>query len=402
MIRLFIMIAALSLAVWMGLHVEDSPGLMVVTFAGWRVDIPLWLAVILLTLGLLAVHYIAVMLGGMMHAADYLQNFTKRFSKARAKQFTHKGFIAFVEGNFAKAEKWLAKGALGSENPWLGYLFAAKAAQQQGHSEKRDHYIQLAQQNEAKDHTETAIALTQAELAFEQGQYSQSINALQTINKTAPNHPHVLRLLQQNYLLAEQWQPLLELLPKLKQQHVLSKEEALSLERRIIREQLKLATHQSHEELVNAWRKIPRAMQLDSEIALIYARALQKNPATREAEEVLRDSLQSHWSETVIEYYGQLHYPEPQKLLHQAEYWLKKYPQSPGLMLALGLICEQQQLWGKAQRYYEASLSLSPRPQTYACLGNLLEKMDKPELGAQYFKKGLMLNMDATLRASGV
>lgn len=402
MTRLFIMIAALSLAVWMGLHVEDSPGLMVVTFAGWRVDMPLWLAVILLTLGLLVMHYIAVILGGMLHAAGFLQNFSKHFRKARAKQFTHKGFVAFVEGNYAKAEKWLAKGALGSDNPWLGYLFAAKAAQQQGHSEKRDHYIQLAQQNEAKDHTETAIALTQAELAFEQGQYSQSIQALLTLNKKAPNHPQVLRLLQQNYLLAEQWEPLLELLPKLKQQHVLSKEEALSLERRIIREQFKLTAHQSHEQLKAAWQKIPRAMQLDNEIALRYADALQKVHATSEAEEVLRDSLHAHWSEKVVEYYGQLRYPEPQKLLHQAESWLKKHPNSPGLMLALGLICEQQQLWGKAQRYYEASLSLEPKPQTYAYLGSLLEKMDKPELGSQYFKKGLMLDAQARLPVSEV
>ncbi len=402
MTRLFIMIAALSLAVWMGLHVEDSPGLMVVTFAGWRVDMPLWLAVILLTLGLLVMHYIAVILGSMMHAAGFLQNFSRHFRKARAKQFTHKGFVAFVEGNYAKAEKWLAKGALGSDNPWLGYLFAAKAAQQQGHSEKRDHYILLAQQNEAKDHTETAIALTQAELAFEQGQYSQSIQALLVLNKKVPNHPQVLRLLQQNYLLAEQWEPLLELLPKLKQQHVLSKEEALSLERRIIREQFKLTTHQSHDQLKTAWQKIPRAMQLDNEIALMYADALQKVHATNEAEEVLRDSLQSHWSEKIIEYYGQLRYPEPQKLLHQAEAWLKKKPHSSGLMLALGLICERQQLWGKAQRYYEASLSLEPKPQTYAYLGSLLEKMDKPELGSQYFKKGLMLNAQARLPVSEV
>ncbi len=130
MIRLFIMIAALSLAVWMGPHVEDSPGLMVVTFAGWRVDMPLWLAVILLTLSLLIVHYLAVIFAGMIHAAGFLQNVSKHFRLARAKQFTHKGFIAYVEGNYAKAEKWLAKGAPGSDNPWLGYLFAAKAAQQ--------------------------------------------------------------------------------------------------------------------------------------------------------------------------------------------------------------------------------------------------------------------------------
>lgn len=391
MIRLFIMIAALALAVWIGLQVEQSPGLLVLTFAGWRVDVPLWLAVILLTLLLMVIHYVGLLLGGMINAPHYLKKWTRRFGVTRSKQLTHKGFIAFVEGNFAKAEKWLAKGAPNSDNPWLGYLFAAKAAQLQGESKRRDHYIQLAQVDEAKEHTEMAIGLTQAELDFEKGEYEKSILALNNLDSKAPNHPQVLRLLQLNYVEAKQWDALSRLLPKLKHAALLSKTEMALLERTIAREQLGSLLGASYESLKARWQKIPPSMQLDSEIAIEYAKALIRVSEPLEAEAILRDSLKANWSEKTIEFYGHLPYPEPHKLLTKAEHWLKIHPTSPSLLLALGIICERQQLWGKAQRYMEASLSLEPRPQTYAYLGRLLEKMDKPELGAQYFKKGLLL-----------
>lgn len=391
MIRLLIIIAALALAVWIGLNVEQSPGLMVITFAGWRVDVPLWLAVILLTVFLLAIHYVGLLLGSMIKAPRYFKNWSKRFSITRSKHLTHKGFIAFVEGNFAKAEKWLAKGAPGSDNPWLGYLFAAKAAQLQGEDKRRDHYIQLAQVDEAKEHTEMAIGLTQAELDFEKGQYEQSILALKNLDSKVPNHPQVLRLLQLNYVESKNWQALADLLPKLKHAALLNKLEMSSLERTLAREQLGILVGAPIDELRARWQKIPASMQLDSDIALEYAKALIMAAEPFEAEVVLRDSLKAQWSEKVIEFYGHLPYPEPHKLLTKAEQWLKTHPQSPGLLLALGTMCENQQLWGKAQRYMEASLSLEPRPQTYASLGKLLEKMDKPELSAQFFKKGLMM-----------
>ncbi|MGE3318338.1 MAG: heme biosynthesis HemY N-terminal domain-containing protein [Candidatus Berkiella sp.] len=391
MIRLIIIMAALALAVWVGLNVEQSPGLMVVTFAGWRVDIPLWLAVILVTIFLIIVHYVVLLLSGMIKTASFIKNASKHYRMRRAKQYTHKGFIAFAEGNFSKAEKWLAKGAKMSENPWLCYLYAAKAAQCQGEDERRDRYLELAQLNEVKDHTEMAIGLTRAELAFEQAQYESSIATLLRLNEKSPNHPQVLRLLQQNYLHTKQWQALIDLLPKLQQFSILPKEQILNLERTIVNEQLIMLSGASRDLLLLQWHKIPRAMQLDSVIALNYAKALQKAHAPMEALEVLQDTLKSHWSEEVIEYYAQLQHPDPNKILTKTEQWLKTHPMSPGLLLALGQLCEKQQLWGKAQRYMEASLSLSQRPQTYASLGKLLEKMDKPELGAQFFKKGLLL-----------
>ncbi|MCS5712696.1 heme biosynthesis HemY N-terminal domain-containing protein [Candidatus Berkiella aquae] len=391
MIRLFIMIAALALAVWVGLHVEQFPGLMVLTFAGWRIDIPLWLGIIFLALGLIIIHYVAAIFAGVIKTPAYLHKLSKRFRSTRSKKLIHKGFIAFVEGNYAKAETWLAKGAPASDNPWLGYLFAAKAAQEQGHNNRRDRYIELAQKNEVKEHTETAIALTQAQLAFEQGQHEQSVEKLKALSQKEPNHPQVLRLLQQNYLQTKAWQPLLELLPILKQQRVLAADALLALQRTIVKEQFAALDNVPKPLLISQWQQLPRWVQLDSEVALIYAKALQRVQGAIEAEEVLRDSLKAQWNERVIEYYGHLQYPDLNKLLNRAESWLKTHPQSPGLPLALGLICERHQLWGKAQRYYEASLSLKPMPQTYACLGKLLEKMDRPELSAQIFKKGLLL-----------
>ncbi|HRE32249.1 MAG TPA: hypothetical protein PLD88_09780, partial [Candidatus Berkiella sp.] len=195
---------------------------------------------------------------------------------------------------------------------------------------------------------------------------------------------------------------LLELLPILKQHHVLSTDELLALQRSIVKEQFAALDNVPKPLLISQWQQLPHWVQLDSEVALIYAKVLQHVQGSIEAEEVLRDSLKAQWNERVIEYYGHLQYPDLNKLLSRAESWLKTHPKSAGLSLALGLICERHQLWGKAQRYYEASLSLKPMPQTYACLGKLLEKMDRPELSAQIFKKGLLLITPIENMASNV
>jgi hypothetical protein len=43
----------------------------------------------------------------------------------------------------------------------------------------------------------------------------------------------------------------------------------------------------------------------------------------------------------------------------RAEKWLEKHPEDARLLLALGRLCREQQLWGKAQSYFEASLACS-------------------------------------------
>ena len=64
--------------------------------------------------------------------------------------------------------------------------------------------------------------------------------------------------------------------------------------------------------------------------------------------------------------------------------------QDPALLLTVGRLCAQNQLWGKARDYLERSLFLAPNPETYAELGQLMDQLGQHQKRDEYYKKGLI------------
>jgi HemY protein len=92
---------------------------------------------------------------------------------------------------------------------------------------------------------------------------------------------------------------------------------------------------------------------------------------------------------------------DARKHLERAEEWLKQHPGDPVLLLALGLLCMQQSLWGKARSYLEASLAVEPGHTAYVKLGELLERMGKADEASQVYRRGLDLALSQLKEATG-
>jgi HemY protein len=67
------------------------------------------------------------------------------------------------------------------------------------------------------------------------------------------------------------------------------------------------------------------------------------------------------------------------------------HPSDASLLLALGKLCVHAELWGKAQSYLEASLSVKSGYAAHLALGQLNEKLGQPELAREHYGKGLEL-----------
>ncbi|MFI4938656.1 MAG: heme biosynthesis HemY N-terminal domain-containing protein, partial [Candidatus Berkiellales bacterium] len=361
----------------------------VMTAANWRIDLPLWLGGIFVILFIILIHLLFKVLRGILSLPNLFGNLSKAYRQRSAKQLTQKGLMALVEEDFAHAEHALAKGAHHSPFPWLNYMFAAKAAHALGEKEKSETYLQQAKT--LIPNGNFVMSLMKANLFYSEKEYEQSLALLLELNSQAPYHPLVLRRLQEVYVALKAWDPLLQILTKLKHYHVLPMQEWQALERQVWREILLQDKNTSLDQIQTIWEKIPKSLQRTGEIALIYAEGLQAQGKAIEAEKVLRKALEQSWQEDLIHYYGLITHPQPEKSLSTAEQWLNHHPESAALLLTLGRLCVALMLWGKAQRYFEASLTLSPLPETYAALGALLEKMNQPELSARYFKTGLLL-----------
>jgi HemY protein len=79
------------------------------------------------------------------------------------------------------------------------------------------------------------------------------------------------------------------------------------------------------------------------------------------------------------------------ELMRSAEDWLKTRPRDYMLLLALGRLAMNQQLWGKAQSYLEASNSIEPTLCANAELARLFEATGKEEQAAQHYHRSLEL-----------
>lgn len=379
--RLLMIFAALIVAAMIGISIQRYPAVLVIGFGEWRIDIPFWLAVLLLVLFYVVFHVIVEGLRAILSAARSLAHFGRHYRKHRAKALVKKGLMALNEGNYGMAEKALEQSAQDSDLPWFSYFSAAKAAQALDQEMRADRYLSKAQT--LAPETAFSVALLQARYFLKKKQYKEVITLLSTWNEKKPNHSLVLDYLQRAYYETQQWGALVVLLPKLKRHQVLSKEAYQQLEREVWKKEL-LSNDK-------AWKDLPHYLQVDLVIALTYAKSLVKNKEYAQAESILKQAIKHEWDEKLVRYYGRIPHCEPEKSLSTAEGWIARHPESPALLSTLGRLCVQAQLWGKAQRYFEASLSLLPDPVIYAELATLLEKINKPELSMQYYKKAALL-----------
>ena len=311
----------------------------------------------------------------------------RQLEKARS-ALSH-GLIDLAEGRFAEAEKLLLKQVKHSDNLLLTYLSAARAAQQQGEHERRDDYLRKA--HEATPTAEIAIGLTKAELQLAHEQYEQALANLTHLYELAPTHAYVMKLLLKTYQHLADWKNIQILLINVKKHKLLSQEKIHTLELETWRG---LLSDQSHCKelgtLTTIWYKLPDNLKSDTELVEYYALLLLDLNATTQAEKVLRNYLNTNWSESAVILYSEVDIEIDNQQLEQVESWLQEHQHNAHLLLALGKRCLSKKLWGKARAHLEASLSIHAMPETYLKLAQLIEQhMDEAKQAQIYYQQGL-------------
>ncbi|NQD93812.1 heme biosynthesis protein HemY, partial [Pseudomonas sp. CrR25] len=212
-----------------------------------------------------------------------------------------------------------------------------------------------------------------------------------------PHHRQVLRQLQRIYLQGGDWSALLGLLPELRKDKVLGAAELAELERQAWRGRLASAAqtggdgHSALATLAQAWQQLSALQRQEPELLAVYAEQLRSLGAEPEAEELLHNALKRGYDSHLVRLYGLLRGRDPGRQLKAAEGWLRQHPEDAGLLLTLGRLCLQNQLWGKAREYFESSLAFQRHPETCAELARLLAQLGEVERSNSLFQEGLGL-----------
>ena len=377
---LFATLIVLIAAVVFALFAQEDPGYVIINYREWRIETSLVLILAAILLGFFLLYYLIRFIINTRRVPRLLSNWGQQRRARKARNSMVQGLMALAEGSWINAEKQLLKHIDNSDTPVLNYLHAARAAQKLGAAERRDYYLRMA--NEITPKANVAIALTQAELQVNQGQMEQALATLTNLQGSAPKNGNVLTLLMKLYVELHDWERLLELLPKLNKQRLVSQQELQKLELRC------------YDELNSTWHRVPKYLKHQESLLLEYIRELINLGAANDAENMLYHSLNKKWDDSLAYLYGVVDSSDLTRQLGRAEGWLKKHQNNPTLLLTVGRLCVRNNLWGKARQYLEASANAGAYPETYKELGNLLEHMGEKEEAREYYRKGLAMTVN--------
>jgi HemY protein len=387
---------ALILGISLGLIARNDPGYIIIGYGQWMIETTLVLAAIVLGLAFIGGYSALRLASHTWRAPQRLGESRQRRRTSRASKLLIEGLIDLEEGNWNRAERTLIKDIYHSNTPIFNYITAARAAQNQGAYERRDHYLNLAR--ETAPAANFAVELAQAELQINSGQFNQALATLSHLRAVDPRHPQPLKLLKSLYLQQQEWGQLLGLIPELRKRRLVNKEEAQSLEVMAHVELLQEAARsESDAYLTEEWKSISGHLQRHPRVVAAYVYALLERNEQDLAEQLLQDTLKRNWSDELIYLYGIVQSPDRVAQLTWAESWLPEHGNNPWLLLTLGRLAKYNSLWGKARQYLETSITYAPRPEAYRELGKVLEEMGDSEAALQCYSKGLSMTTDGVM-----
>jgi len=389
--KYLVLLLLLVIAVLGGiLLIEDDPGFVLLRYAETEVTTSLAFALAAVVGIAIALNLTFKVVLKLWRLPRALKAGSEQRKIVRGRRLLSQGLVDLAEGRFEVAEKNLLKWVEFSDSPLINYLAAARAAQLQGHNDRRDEYLKLAHENNPQ--AEIAIGVTQAELQLSSKQTERALATLNRLNQLAPKHDYVQKLLARVYQQLQDWNLLAELMPEIRRKKLFNEERLKTLETQAYLGQLDRLALVEKNALESAWNKLPKECRLDTEYVLHYCELLIQQGANDSAEKVARDALNRQWSDRLVELYGRIRGSSIHSQQEQAERWLKDNDKNPYLLLTLGRLCIQAQLWGKARSFLEASLGQKAQPETCLELAQLLSiQMNEANLASQYYQQGLTL-----------
>lgn len=381
---------ALAVAVALGARLND--GYLLLVFPPYRAEISLNLFLLAL-LAAFAVCYAAVRgLALTFGLPRRVRDYHRQRRRDMAGQVFQDAVRLLFEGRFGQALKKAAEAHAAGTAPGLSALIAARAAQRMRESEKQQDWLEHAKRDDPR--TEAATLMLEAEMMNEERRFDDALAALERLQGKQGRHIAALRLELRARQGLGDWDGVLKLSRQLLKRDALPAEVV-----REIRTQAHLgniARRAADQGLLSTYLRALPDDERSRRVVLAAARALVETGAEGEAqkliEAVLDTARDGEWQSELLAIYGRLGGGEPMARIAKAEAWLRRHPDDARLLKALGRMCLRQRLWGKAQSYLEASLSVEPTQQAHLELAHLFEQLERGEDANKHYRASAQLD----------
>ena len=389
---LFWILALFGLAVAVALGARLNDGYVLLVFPPWRAEVSLNLLILVL-LGLFMAFY------AVMRILSATFGLPKRVREYRARQQRDKAGLVFqdavrllFEGRFGQAMKKATEAHGAGTAPGLSALIAARAAQRMREPAKQQYWLEHAKTDDPR--TEAATLMLDAEMANEERRFDAALAALEKLQGKQGRHIAALRLELRARQGAGDWDGVIKLVRQLAKRDALPEEVVGEI---LTQAHLACVAKRGVDErqLISYLRNLPNE-ERGGRVVLAAARALNALGANGEAQKLIESALDAAgndaWQPELLAIYGRLTDGEQTARIAKAEAWLRRHPDDALLLMALGRMCQRQRLWGKAQSYLEASLSVDVTQEAHLELARLFDQLGKREEANKHYRASALLD----------
>jgi HemY protein len=391
----FWILGLFALAVAAALALRFNAGYVLLVSPPYRVELSLNLFV-LGALAAIGIGYLVLRLVlGAIELPARVREFRARRRRDSARSALLDALHAFFEGRYGRAEKAAAAVIESDEMPALGAVLAARAAHELRRYDRRDEYLARAGERAPGDVAMRVIA--EAELLLEQRRFQEALLALKALPE---KHTAGLRLELRAQQLAKNWEPTLPLIDQLTRRGVFDAAQAAQLRRYAQIEILKRRAL-DHHSLEEYWQKIPAEQKRDPKVAAAAAQCFTALGGGEQACQIIEAALDHEWDSELVGWYADCSGAPAVRRIERAEKWLQANPRDSVLLLTLGRLCAEQELWGKAQSYLDASVAVEPTWSAHMALAELHDRLGHADAARRHTRESLDLAVAQLKQFSG-
>ena len=393
---LFWLLAVFAAAVALVILGRVDAGYVFFIFPPYRVELTMLFFAVAALAGFLVLYVLLRLLGQTLALPATVRAYRARRRRERAHGALAAALQAYYEGRYRRAEKEAALAFEIGPMPGLAALLAARASHQLRDFERRDRWLERA--DGAGDALQTARLVSRAELALEERDFGAARDALRRLQSAAPRHIATARMLLRAERGAGAWDEVRRLAGQLLKRDAIAP--ALAEEYKVqANVELLQRSADDAEDFERRWREIAPRDQLHPRVAAAAARHATALGKASLAREILENSLAAEWNSKLIGLYGELPAQVPtaeraeegRVRIERAERWLAERSRDPELLAALGRLCAQAELWGKAQSFLEASLSFEESRGAHLELARLAERLGQSADSQRHFRRAAEL-----------
>ena len=380
----FLLLAALAMLAALLFKLNSGYALFVAP--PYRVEISLNAFIIVVVVAFVAVHLLLRVAARISRLPAEVRDSRRRGNVERARTKQDAAVVALLEGRYGKARQYAEEALAIPHSSGLPALLGARAAVDMREFAQAETFLARPDVNVGS--LAVPRLMLEADMALEQDQPGTALAKLDELKREAGLHTAALRLEVRALTAAGRHADIPPIVDQLVKRRVYDSGQG-DLIRATAHAQALAAYRVDAAGLRTYWSRLSETDRLNPKVARAAATSCLALGGDREAAEIIVRCLERDFSSDLVVLYAQCRTSDSTRQLETAERWLAAHDHDATLLYALGMLCERESLWGKAQTYFEASLALDDHWRTHVALGELHGRLGRAELANTHLAAAL-------------